>query len=129
MDLREYFSEVRRIEKELEKSHPSRVVFVTSIKNSMKNSTPGATFSAVPYNAARGIADETHRLSTPEEIQAFLDHQENNRVMNQRSEASKKKEIVVVMDRQQVREQFPQSSSDLMEAALAQSSSRHSDDD
>jgi len=129
MDLREYFGDVRKIEKELEAKYPNRVVYITSIKNSMKNSTAGATFSAIPYNAARGIADETHREATAEEIQSFLDHQEKNRVTNQRSEAGKKKEIVVVMDRQQVREQFPQGSSDLMEAALAQGSSRNSDDD
>ncbi len=129
MDLREYFGEVRKVEKELEGKYPNRTVYITSVKNSMKNSTPGATFSATPYNAARGIADETHREATAEEIQAFLDHQERNRVMNQRSEAGKKKEIVVVMDRQQVREQFPQGPSDLVDAALAHAGSRNSDDD
>jgi len=128
MDLREYFGELRVTEKDLEKKHPNRVVYVTSVKNSMKNSTPGATFSTTPYNAARGITDETHRLATDDEIQAFIDHQERNRVTNQRSEASKKKEIVVVMDRSQVREQFPEGSRDLVETAMAQASS-HSDDD
>lgn len=129
MDLREYFTGLRTTEAELAKKYPNRVVYVTSVKNSMKNTTAGATFSTTPYNAARGMQDETHREATAEEIQAFLDHQERNRVMNQRSEAGKKKEIVVVMDRQQVNEQFPAGSRDLVETAMAQASSRHSDDD
>lgn len=129
MDLREYFGDLRKTEKDLASQHPNRVVFITSIKNSTKNTTPGATFSTTPYNAARGITDETHRLATDEEIQAFLDHQERNRVTNQRSEASKKKEIVVVMDRSQVREQFPEGSRDLVETAMSQANKSHSDDD
>lgn len=124
MDLREYFGELRKTETRLIDKFPNRVVFVTSVKNSSKNSTAGATYSTTPYNAARGLTDETHRESTTDEIEAFMAHQENNRVETQRSEAKKRKEIVVVMDRQQVHEEFPEGSRDLVESAMAASSSK-----
>lgn len=129
MDLREYFQNIRRNEKVLETEHPDHVVYITSLKNSSKNSVPGTTMSATPYNAARGIVDETHRVATDEEIKAFFAHQEANRVDNQKSEARKKKEIVVVMDRDRVSD-FPEGSKNLVESAMAASKgSRTSVDD
>ncbi len=119
MDLTEYFGNVRRVERELVAAHPDRIVHVTSLKNSMRNSTAGTTIGATPYNAARCIVDETHREATEEEVRGFFEHQERNRIEAQRSETRKKKEIVVVMDRGQAAEEFPEQSRDLVESAMA----------
>lgn len=123
MDLTEYFGNVRRLEKELEAKHPDRVVHVTSVKNSMRNSTAGATVAATPYNAARCIVDETHREATEDEVRGFLDLQERNRIEVNRSETRKKKEIVVVMDRGQAAEQFPDQARELIDSVASSSSS------
>ena len=128
MDLVEYFRNVRSEEKLLDQKHPNRVVYITSVKNSAKNSLAGMTVSATPYNAARAITDETHREASDTEIKLFLEHQERNRLDTQRSETRKKKEIVVVMDRGQAAG-FPEGSRELVESAMASRSSRNSDDD
>ncbi len=119
MDLTEYFGNVRRVEKELAEKYPDRIVHVTSLKNSMRNSTAGTTLGATPYNAARCIVDETHREATEDEIRGFFEHQERNRLEATRSENRKKKEIVVVMDRGQAAEEFPEQSRELVESAMA----------
>lgn len=120
MDLREYYGEIRQIEKNLEKKHGS-FLHITSVKNREKNSTPGRTNIATPYNAARGIVDETHREATEEEVKAFYQHQEHCRLDNMRSEARKKKEVVVVMDRGG--NNLPEESNQLVEDAIAAANS------
>jgi hypothetical protein len=119
MDLKEYYSEIRGVETGLEKKH-GMTLFITSIKNRDRGSTPGSTFIAKPYNAARAIVDETHREATEQEIKEFLEHQERNRIQSARSEALKRKEVVVVMDRGG--NDLPSQSNDLVEAAMQASS-------
>ena len=94
MDTRAYFSEVRELEQRLESEH-GQIVHITSLKHRDKNSTAGATYSARPYNAARCIVDETHRLATKEEIAAFEELQKRNFAESTRSEAKKKQQVVV----------------------------------
>ncbi len=129
MDLTEYFGNVRRTERELIVAHPDRIVYVTSLKNSMRNSTAGTTVAATPYNAARCMVDETHREATEDEVRGFFEHQERNRIESQRSETRKKKEIVVVMDRGQAAEEFPEQSRELVESAMASRRTKKSVDD
>lgn len=120
MDTREYYGEIRTIEKRLEKKH-GMSLYITSVKNREKGGTAGTTFVATPYNAARGIVDETHREATDEEIKAYFEHQEQNRIQSMRSEARKKKEVVVVMDRGG--SELPEKSNELVEEAIAAANS------
>lgn len=97
MDLRTYFQDLRRIAAELERKFgDSGVVYVTSKFYRERNSTEGSTASATCWNAARVITDGTHRESSDEEIQKFLQHQQDELEKNIRSEQAKKQQYVVV---------------------------------
>jgi hypothetical protein len=55
--------------KNLERSE--REFFLTSTGNEMTGQVGGRVYQMGPYLAARSIIDRTHRLSTPEEIEAW----------------------------------------------------------
>jgi hypothetical protein len=97
MDLKQYYGELAEKEEELLKSSgKNKVVYVTSRFYRERNSTPGATVSATPYNAARVITDGTHQLATQEEIAKFVKHQQDELTKNIKAEQSKKQQYVVV---------------------------------
>ena len=99
MDLKEYYRDLRKKEAELEKEYPDGVVYITSLFHREKNSTPGSTCSARWFNAARAITDQTHRIATREEVQGFLQHQQDELKRNTQSEQRNKKQFIVVVDR------------------------------
>lgn len=96
MDLKEYFTDFRKIEAKLSQDHPDNIVHVTSKFYRERNSTEGSTASATCRNAARVIADGTHRESSEDEIEAFYEHQQKELEKNSRSEQLKKQQYVVV---------------------------------
>lgn len=98
MDLKEYYSDLRKVEGQLEKEFPNDIVYVTSVRHREKNSIAGQTLSATHANAARVITDGTHRLATPEEVRSFLELQINNRTKSVKAEQAKKQQYIVVMD-------------------------------
>jgi hypothetical protein len=101
VDLKSYFNDKRAVEAELERSYPGGVVYVTSLFHRERNSTPGCTLSASWSNAARVLTDGTHRLATPEEVDAFLKRQQENLRRNTASEQMNKKQYIVVVDQHQ----------------------------
>ena len=98
MNLKEYYSDLHKTEAELEKQFPDGVVYVTSLFHRERNSTAGTTSSARAWNAARVITDATHRLATREEIQSFLQRQQEEYKRNSQSEQRNKKQFIVVVD-------------------------------
>lgn len=101
MDLKEYFDDVKNKEKELIKEEDPKepgVTYVMSLYNREKNSVGGCVLAAAHKNAARVITDGTHRKATQDEIDAFLQHQEANKLRSTRSEQSKNRQYVVVVD-------------------------------
>jgi hypothetical protein len=101
MNLTEYYRELNDTAKDLERSHPDGVVHVTSLRNREKNSVAGKTLSAGCRNAARVITDGTHRVATLEEINAFAELQEKNRVVATLSEQRKRQQYIVLVDESQ----------------------------
>ena len=98
MDLKEYYTERRTLEADLEKEFPEDIVYVTSVRHRERNSLAGKTLSASYANAARVITDGTHRLSTASEVRGFLDLQNQNRMRAVKAEQAKKQQYIVVMD-------------------------------
>lgn len=97
-NIREYYTDLRNTEKEFQRNYPAGVVHVTSLFNRDRGSTAGTTTSATCYNAARVVTDGTHRLSTPEEIEAFEAHQQRELIRNQAAEQRNKKQYLVVLN-------------------------------
>jgi hypothetical protein len=96
MDLKQYFSDLRAKEAELQAKHSDGVVHVTSLFYRERNSTPGAIASATCRNAARVITDGTHRESSEEEIERFYSWQEEQLKTHIRAEQQKKQQYVIV---------------------------------
>lgn len=101
MDLRQYYNDLRAKESELEKVAKAQdgVVYVTSVFHREKNSTAGATLGASPRNAARVITDGTHRDATEDEVRAFYIRQQEQLSATTKMEQMKKKQYIVVVDR------------------------------
>jgi len=72
MNPQEYWAQVRAIEKTI----PDPFVLVISLDKPKLNITGGAIFWVSRYNAARLIANETHRLCSSEEAAAYQAAQE-----------------------------------------------------
>ena len=98
MDLKEYFKDARAEEARLEAKHKDGVVHTTSLYHRERGSTAGATASATCRNAARVITDGTHREATEEEIDRFLQHQQDQLRRNSAAEQANKKQYIVVVN-------------------------------
>lgn len=104
MDIQAYYKDVRKLEKKYEEEVAPKhggVVYVTSRYHREKNSVEGRTLSATPWNAARVVTDDTHRLATEDEIKAFLAHQETERVKHTKMEQTRQKQYIVLVDQAQ----------------------------
>jgi len=99
VNLQEYYGDLRAKRAELERKYPSGEVFVTSLFHRERNSTAGAVCSATLYNAARVITDGTHREATKEEIDLFLQHQQDQLRRNTAAEQATRKQFIVVLDK------------------------------
>jgi hypothetical protein len=98
MDLRSYFDDLHKEEAAFTREFPNGVVYVTSLFHRERNSTPGRTHSANWRNAARVVADGTHRRATQDEIDSFLAHQEEELAKNSVAEQKNKRQYIVVVD-------------------------------
>ena len=101
MNLKDYFSDLRKVEAELVGEHPDGIVFVTSLFHRERNSTPGSTLSATCRNAARVITDGTHRRATQEEIDGFARRQQEELRRNTVAEQKNKRQYIVVVDQKE----------------------------
>jgi len=98
MDVRQYYSDRRKIAVDLVKQFPDGIVYITSIFNRERNTTEGATCSVGIDNATRCLVEGTHRLATEEEIDRFNQLQETNRVEAAKGEQRKRQQYVVVVN-------------------------------
>lgn len=90
----DFYAEVRELEKTLQVDH-GREVFITSKRNRDKGSVDGQTCSATPKRAAECVVNETHRLATPKEVEAFFELQRENLRKSNANEAKKKQTLVL----------------------------------
>jgi len=104
MDLKSYFDDLHKIEADLVREAKDNAVYVTSLFHRERNSTPGCTLSASCRNAARVITDGTHRLATPDEIDSFLKHQQDELRRNSSAEQRNKRQYIVVVDKNEATE-------------------------
>jgi len=74
-NVKEFGQRVVKMRMELGAASPEElrepVIFITSLDNPDKGSTPGSVVDAFVDHAARRIVSGTHRKSTPEEIERF----------------------------------------------------------
>lgn len=63
-----------KIRGELDSQFPEGFLYVTSLDNFAKLSTPGTVSQVTTDSAARLIVDGTHKVSTPDEIAGFEAH-------------------------------------------------------
>jgi hypothetical protein len=98
MDMKSYYNDWREHCARLKVSHPNNVVYVTSLYHRERNSVAGQTLSASVANAARVITDGTHREATKEEVEAFIQHQNDELLKTTQSEQARKQHYFVVVD-------------------------------
>lgn len=70
-----YWEEVNQRQAEIKAELPkgAESVFITSLENRRKQMVGGRVFEATVRNAAMRLTEQTHRLSTPDEIQGHKD--------------------------------------------------------
>ena len=128
MDLKTYYDDMRKTMADLERRHPDGIVYVTSMFHRERNSTPGSTLSASCRNAARVITDGTHKEATQEEIDNFLDHQQDENRKNTIAEQKNKRQYIVVVDNKEAAEPALIGSTTAGQAALSGKKSEASKD-
>lgn len=90
----DFYAEVRELEKSLQDDQ-GREIFITSKRNRDKGSVEGQTCSATPKRAAECIVNETHRLASKIEVDAFFELQRENLRKSNANEAKKKQTLVL----------------------------------
>lgn len=96
-NIQEYWKEVRKTEADLATKFGGEV-HVTSVFNRDKGTNAGSTCSASPYLAAMGIVNQTHRISTSEEVEGFKELQRDNLRRSTADEQRRKQQFIVVVD-------------------------------
>jgi hypothetical protein len=79
MDLPAYYRERRTTRLKLLDQFPEGTCYLTSIANRDRGIVPNSVCIADLNTASRCLVENTHRVSTADEIAAFNDHQERNR--------------------------------------------------
>jgi hypothetical protein len=74
-----YYIEVRKQRARLDEQFPQGHCLLTSVANRDKGTVAGNVTEASTENAARCLAEATHRLATDDEVAAWHEHQERNR--------------------------------------------------
>ena len=75
MDIREHARAIREQREQLDLQFPGGCLFVTTVANRMKNTTPGTVSEVSTANAATGLVENTLRIATDPEIQSY--HERN----------------------------------------------------
>ena len=76
-DLKAYWARVRKIEVELKQTHPNGIHLSTLASD---NGMPaGLIKQALPFLAAVCLANRSHEIATPEQIEAWNQKQETER--------------------------------------------------
>jgi hypothetical protein len=75
MDTQMYYATLRAQRETLAKAHPSGYLLVVSLDDPQRNVTPGAVCEVSVGDAARLLIDRTHRVATPDEVNAYQNRQ------------------------------------------------------
>jgi len=78
-DLKVLWATRRKKQAALDSAHPTGALYVTPIENREANTTAGIPCAVSTEVAARLLLAGGHRESTPEEIEAAVEHGERNR--------------------------------------------------
>jgi hypothetical protein len=74
MDIKQHNKDIKDKIAELSPMFPDDTVLVTSILNRERNSTPGRTVEVSVFQASKLTVENTHRLATPDEVEAYKAH-------------------------------------------------------
>ncbi len=86
MKTAEYYAAVRKQAARLDEQFPQGFCLLTSVDNRDKGTVAGNVTEVANDNAARCLAEGTHRIASAEEIAAWHEHQEFNRQVAQTTE-------------------------------------------
>ena len=92
MDTQMYYAALREQRETLAKVNPSGYLLVISLDDPQRNVTPGAVCEVSTADAARLLLDRTHRVCTPDEVQAYRDRQGATRARTQRDDLDRVRE-------------------------------------
>jgi O-methyltransferase involved in polyketide biosynthesis len=79
MKTETYYAEVRKLRARLDEQFPQGHCLLTSVANRDKGTVAGNVTEADNSNAARCIAEATHRIATEAEVAEWHEHHERNR--------------------------------------------------
>ena len=79
MKTETYYTEIKKHLAVLAEQFPQGHCCLTSVANRDKGTVAGNVTEVATDNAARCIAEGTHRLATDDEVAAWHEHQERNR--------------------------------------------------
>jgi len=79
MDIKAFNLDVLSTLRELQATHPSGFVYITSVKNREKTTSAGTVCEVSLPAAARHLIEHTHVLSTPAEIEEYQARCRENR--------------------------------------------------
>jgi hypothetical protein len=71
MDVRQHNQDIKNTIAELLPEYPDDAVIVMSLANRDRNSTAGHVCECTVSHAARLIVENTYRIATPDEVEAF----------------------------------------------------------
>jgi hypothetical protein len=86
MKTSEYYLGLRKLQAALDEQFTEGYCTLCSVTNLEKNTLAGSVVEASNENAARCIAEGTHRIAAPDEVDAWRQHQELNRQESQSKE-------------------------------------------
>ena len=97
-----YWAEVRERQAELKEQFKDfTFTYITSIENRRKQMVGGRVFEADFRNAAMRLADGTHRVSTPEEIERYRADRSNRAASLQEIEEKRKNTMTIKPSREE----------------------------
>ncbi len=95
MDLQAYWAGIRAQRAVLDVQFPEGFCHLCSIANRDRDTVAGNVTVVANDNAARCLAEGTHRIATPQEIDGWKALQEDNRRMSSEWELRSRKQFFV----------------------------------
>ena len=86
MDIPAFRAAIRAMRARLQEDHPSGFFYVMSLNCPLYNVTAGKVSEVTVENGARLLTQETHRIATNAEIEAFKAAAESRRLANESAE-------------------------------------------
>lgn len=93
MDTQMYYAALREQRETMAKANPSGYLLVISLDDPQRNVTPGAVCEVSTADAARLLLERTHRVCTPDEVQAYRDRQGAERARIRKDDLDRTREM------------------------------------